>query len=161
MKKTLFSLVFAAVFGLYALFQHTGASTSSVAILATHKTASTVAVKKTAAKAAPIPAKTVQNPTASAGLYKNGTFTGSVADAYYGNVQVRVVTQNGKITDVQFLDYPQGRGTSVRINSYATPILRSEAIQAQSAQVDIVSGASATSGAFKQSLASALSQARA
>lgn len=93
------------------------------------------------------------------GPYRDGTYTGSVADAYYGNVQVQATIQNGFITDVQFLDYPQDRGTSIYINSQATPLLRQEAIQTQNAQVDTVSGATETSGAFRQSLGSALSQA--
>lgn len=92
--------------------------------------------------------------------YKDGTYTGSVADAFYGNVQVKVVIQAGKITDVQFLDYPHDRGTSIEINTQAMPYLKQEAIQAQSAQVDIVSGATQTSQAFRESLSYALSQAK-
>ena len=75
-------------------------------------------------------------------------------------VQVKVVIQNGKITGVQFLQYPNERSRSVEINSYADPILVNEAIQAQSAKVDIVSGATDTSQAFIQSLSNALSQAQ-
>ena len=102
----------------------------------------------------PTPAPTPQ------GQYRDGTYTGNSADAYYGNVQVAAVIQGGKIVDVQFLDHPQDRNRSVMINNYAMPYLTSEAIQAQSAQVDGVSGATATSGAFVQSLSSALSQAK-
>lgn len=91
--------------------------------------------------------------------YKDGTYTGSVTDAYYGNVQVQVTISNGKITDVQFLQYPNDNRTSQFVNSQAMPLLRSEALQAQSANVDIVSGASQTSQAFQQSLSSALQQA--
>ena len=99
-------------------------------------------------------------PTATpAGRYKNGTYTGSVADAFYGNVQVQVTISGGMITNVQFLQYPSDRSTSRFINSQAIPLLQQEAIQAQSAQVSGVSGATATSGAFIQSLGSALSQA--
>jgi len=94
------------------------------------------------------------------GLYRGGEYTGDVADAYYGNVQVRVVIQNGKIADVRFLDYPQDRRTSVRINTIAVPQLTSEAIQAQSATVDIISGATQTSRAFVESLNSALARAK-
>jgi uncharacterized protein with FMN-binding domain len=100
-------------------------------------------------------------PKPVAGQYQDGTYTGSVADAVYGNLQVAAVIQGGKLTDVQFLDYPQDRGQSIRINSYSSPILREEAIAAQSAQVDTVSGATASSGAFRESLASALAQAKA
>lgn len=92
--------------------------------------------------------------------FKDGQYIGISADAYYGNVQVKAIIQNGKITDVQFLDHPQDRQTSVDINDYAMPYLISEAIQAQSANVDTVSGASETSGAFRESLSSALAEAQ-
>jgi uncharacterized protein with FMN-binding domain len=88
--------------------------------------------------------------------YRDGQYTGNVADAYYGNVQVRTTVQGGKITDVQFLTYPSDRRTSQRINNYAVPMLQSEAVQAQSAQVDLISGATLTSQAFAESLQSAL-----
>lgn len=91
--------------------------------------------------------------------YKDGRYTGSVVDAFYGNVQVSVTVSAGKISDLQFLDYPHDRQTSLEINSYATPILKSEALTAQSAKVDVVSGATQTSLAFMKSLDSALSQA--
>jgi len=91
--------------------------------------------------------------------YKDGVYTGSSANAYYGNIQVQVVIQGGKITDVVFLDHPQDRSTSVRINNHAMPILKSEVIQIQDSNVDTVSGATFTSGAFRKSLASALTQA--
>ncbi len=99
-------------------------------------------------------------PVPASSLYKNGEYTGTLADAYYGNVQVKAVIQNGKIANVIFLDYPQDRQTSVRINTQAMPLLKDEAIQAQSATVDIISGATQTSGAFQESLASALSKAK-
>lgn len=102
-----------------------------------------------------------QKATTQTGQYKNGTYTGGSADAYYGNVQVRVTVQSGKIANVEFLDYPQSHQTSVSINSQAMPYLRSEAIQAQSANVNTISGATLTSSAFRQSLQDALNQAKA
>jgi uncharacterized protein with FMN-binding domain len=95
------------------------------------------------------------------GQYKDGTYTGNIIDAYYGNVQVQAVIQAGKITNVQFLDYPHDRRTSQRINKIAGPYLTTEAIQAQSAQVDLISGATLTSEAFVQSLQTALESAHA
>jgi len=92
--------------------------------------------------------------------YKDGQYTGSVADAFYGNIQVKAIIQGGKITDVQFLQYPNDRSNSIRINQQADPYLTQEAIQAQSAQVDIVSGATDSSQAFIQSLSAALTQAK-
>lgn len=94
------------------------------------------------------------------GQYKNGSYTGNVADAYYGYVQVKTVISGGKISDVQFLQHPSDRGTSIEINNYAMPILTQEAIQVQNSNVDIVSGATETSLAFRDSLASALAQAK-
>jgi uncharacterized protein with FMN-binding domain len=91
--------------------------------------------------------------------YKNGTFTGPVTNAYYGMVQVQVVIQNGKISDVKFLDYPHDRRTSQEINAQAMPWLTQEAIQAQSANINIISGATLTSEAFANSLQSALNSA--
>ncbi|MCL4397520.1 FMN-binding protein [Patescibacteria group bacterium] len=92
-------------------------------------------------------------------VYKDGQFTGDSVDAFYGNVQVQVTVAGGKITDVAFLDYPHDRRTSLMINMMATPQLKQEAIAAQNAQVDIVSGATQTSQAFIQSLQSALTKA--
>ncbi len=107
-----------------------------------------------------IPQPTATPVPASSGMYKDGTYTGSVQDAYYGFVQVQVVIASGQITDVKFLQYPNDNPTSQNINSQAMPYLRQEAIQAQSANVSGVSGASATSPAFQASLASALAQAK-
>jgi uncharacterized protein with FMN-binding domain len=74
----------------------------------------------------------------------------------YGTVQVQVVIQGGQITDVQFLNHPSGREESNQINQYAMPILIEEAIASQSADVQVVSGATLTSRAFIDSLQSAL-----
>lgn len=107
---------------------------------------------------APAPASTpVPKPK---GLYADGQYTGSVTDAYYGNVQVQVTISGSKIAGVKFLDYPQDRSTSRAINSQAMPYLIQEALQTQSANVDVISGATFTSQAFVQSLASALTKAK-
>lgn len=97
--------------------------------------------------------------TASTSAYKDGTYTGSTEDAYYGNVQVSATISGGKITNVQFLKYPNTHSTSVYINKQAMPYLQQEAIKAQSSNVNIISGATYTSQAFIQSLSNALSQA--
>jgi uncharacterized protein with FMN-binding domain len=99
-------------------------------------------------------------PAAASGAYKNGTYTGPEVDAFYGLVQVKVVVQNGKISDVQVPEYPTDRRTSQRINQQAVPWLQQEAMQAQSANVDIITGATLTSQAFAQSMQTALDQAQ-
>lgn len=93
--------------------------------------------------------------------YRDGTYTGLSADAYYGSVQVAVVIQGGNLVSVQVLNYPSDRSTSRHINSRALPALRQEAIQSQSAKIDVVSGATLTSRAYRKSLDAALSAARA
>lgn len=94
------------------------------------------------------------------GQYRDGSYTGSVEDAFYGNIQVQAKILNGRIIDVVFLQYPNDNGTSISINSQADPMLMQEAIQVQSANVDIISGASASSQAFRASLINALAQAK-
>jgi uncharacterized protein with FMN-binding domain len=105
---------------------------------------------------APLPSPTAT----SRGAYKNGTYTGPLVDAYYGLVQVQAIVKNGQIFSIQFLNYPHDRRTSQEINSQAMPWLEQEAVQAQSANVDIISGATLTSEAFIQSLRTALLAAR-
>jgi uncharacterized protein with FMN-binding domain len=108
----------------------------------------------------PLKGSTPAVSSSSTGSYKDGTYTGSVANAYYGNVQVQAVISGNKLTDVQFLQYPNDNPNSQYINQQATPYLKQEALQAQSAQVNGITGATLTSQAFTQSLSSALSQAK-
>ena len=92
--------------------------------------------------------------------FKNGSYTGKSADAFYGFIQVKATVSSGKLTNIEFLDHPQDRDNSIAINQYAMPVLKKQAIQVQSAQVDGVSGATDTSQAFMESLGDALAQAR-
>jgi uncharacterized protein with FMN-binding domain len=98
--------------------------------------------------------------SAVAGL-TDGTYTGPTVDAYYGEVQVQAIVQGGRLTAIKVLRYPSDRRTSLYINRQALPRLRDEVIRAQSAHVDIVSGATLTSRAFIRSLDAALKQANA
>jgi uncharacterized protein with FMN-binding domain len=106
------------------------------------------------------PSPTPPPPVQLAGAYKDGVYTGDPKDAYWGNVQVQAVIKGGQLADVQIVDYPNHRRTSVEINNYAMPYLQSEAIQAQSAQVDLISGATLTSEAYARSLQTALLKAK-
>jgi uncharacterized protein with FMN-binding domain len=92
--------------------------------------------------------------------YADGTYVGPVVDAYYGPIQIQAVIQNGRLASVQVLQYPADRRTSISINRQALPMLRDEVVSAQSARVDIISGATLTSEAFLRSLEGALKQAR-
>ncbi|TGS13851.1 FMN-binding protein [Mesorhizobium sp. M2E.F.Ca.ET.209.01.1.1] len=91
--------------------------------------------------------------------YADGVYTGPAADAYYGIIQIQALVQGGRLTALKVLKYPNDRRTSVSINRQALPMLRDEAISAQSADVDIISGATLTSKAFIQSLGGALKKA--
>ncbi len=95
------------------------------------------------------------------GAFKDGTYTGPVTDAYYGNLQVAAVIKGGKLVDVKALQYPSDQGTSREISASSLPKLTQEAISSQSANVNIVSGATQTSEAFQQSLKAALLAAKA
>lgn len=108
----------------------------------------------------PTPTKGVPLKSKNHSLYKDGTYKGSVEDAHYGLVQVEAEIKDGNIVSVNFLQYPNDNNTSRYINESAIPILTEEVLYAQTSQVDIVTGASHSSKAFRKSLATALSNAR-
>ena len=87
----------------------------------------------------------------------DGSFTGDAISMRYGVVQVKITVQNGKITDAQAVKAPSG--SNDRYTQMAVPRLRQQTIAAQSANIQGVSGASFTSYAWYQSLASAIAQA--
>src|SRR3954454_3988139 len=87
------------------------------------------------------------------------TVTGSAASTRYGPVQVRLTIANGKITAVDVLEYPDNNGKDQQINARALPILVSETLKAQSATIDMVSGATYTCDGYLTSLQSALDKA--
>jgi uncharacterized protein with FMN-binding domain len=72
---------------------------------------------------------------------------------------VQLTVKAGKITQVSVVQYPNGNGRDQEINSYALPILTQETTEAQSASIDMVSGATVTSNGYIQSLQSAIDQA--
>lgn len=99
-------------------------------------------------------------PTSSPGAAStptgNRTVSGSVASTPYGPVQVQLVISNGKIVDVRALQLPSAASHSRRVAAMAVPILRTEVLSAQSAQVDSVSGATYTSQGYAESVQYAL-----
>ena len=160
MKRMVVSAVVVAAFAFYAIFSRGELPVQTVT------TVDVVASStgSTTTQSSGTQSTTSQNDTTTStasGLYADGTYTGSEADAMYGIVQVQVVVDGGQITGIEFLSTPSGRDESEEINSFATPILKQEAIEAQSAKVQAVSGATLTSHAFVESLQSALEQAQA
>lgn len=87
------------------------------------------------------------------------TVTGDDEPNRYGDVQVQVTVRGNKLVDVEAVQLPTDRPRSAEISSEAGPILRQEALQAGSAQIDIVSGATFTSESYASSLQSALDKA--
>src|SRR5471030_3428136 len=124
MKKIIILIVvIAGISGLISLMNH---KTSTVA--------NANAPKKAQATATP--------GTETAGAtYKDGSYTGDSIDVGYGPVQAQIVVSGGKITDVNFLKMPSDQPHSVEVTNSSEPILKQETIQAQSAKVDSVSGA--------------------
>lgn len=104
---------------------------------------------------APAPGPTQPSPTTGKA---SGVFTGPTVEMQYGPVQVAIDLESGKITDVKAVQYPVDRPRSQFINSQAVPLLRSEVLQAQSANINVISGATFTSEAFANSLQAAISQ---
>lgn len=160
MKKFLLATL---IIGVFVLFSLLSTQTGALAFLPGSSTDPHAANRSPSTGAVP-PVAGADTPTgtqAPGARYKDGAYTGSVADAQWGYIQVKVMIQGGAITDVQFVQYPNERERSVLINNYADPQLTSEAIQAQSANVDLITGATDTSEAFVQSLSDALTQAQA
>jgi len=85
-----------------------------------------------------------------------GTFTGDSVQTRFGSVQVQISVSGGKITDVKALQLTDEDRRSVQISNRAAPLLRSEVLQAQSANVQTISGATVTSSAYLTSLQAAL-----
>jgi uncharacterized protein with FMN-binding domain len=91
----------------------------------------------------------------------DGIYTGASADTRFGPVQVQITVSDGRITDVQVPEYPANNPRDRQINQRAVPVLVSETTTAQSAEIDMVSGATYTSQGYLTSLQSAIDQARA
>ena len=107
--------------------------------------------------AAPAPATAVAPAPAKSAA--SGTFDGGTAQTQWGPVQVRIEVVKGTIRSAQAIQVPSGNGRDQQINSYAIPILNAAVVQAQSASIQMVSGATITSGGYLQSLQDALNQA--
>jgi uncharacterized protein with FMN-binding domain len=100
----------------------------------------------------------IGSPRAATGA--TGTFTGSVAQTEYGPVQVRIVVAGGRMTDATAVQLPKSSSRSNQLSGRAAPILRQEALSAQSASIDTVSGATFTSAGYRNSLQAALDAAK-
>jgi uncharacterized protein with FMN-binding domain len=156
-KTRLVSILVATlgVLGLLASFHTTAGTSTRTAGAATKGTTPP-------ATTAPPPQRTTPStsapppPTTNTG---NQTVAGDTISTRYGDVQVRVVVSGGRLVDVQAVVLPSDRARSQAISSDAGPLLRNEALRAQSARINTVSGATYTSDGYAQSLQSALDRA--
>jgi uncharacterized protein with FMN-binding domain len=102
---------------------------------------------------------TTSSASSSGATSSSRTVTGPAVDTRWGPVQVEVTTSAGKVTAVNVMEYPTGNPKDQEINSYALPVLVQETLDAQSADIDMVSGATVTSDGYVQSLQAALDEA--
>ena len=117
----------------------------------TRTTPTTTAPRSTAPSKKPTPTPT---PSATKSSAPSGTFTGSNESTNFGPVQVQITVSAGKITAANDVQQP-----SDSIASNAVSQLNSETLQAQSANIQAVSGATYTSDGYISSLQQAVDQA--
>jgi uncharacterized protein with FMN-binding domain len=130
-----------------------GTVAGTAGVLAFHAHASPVTAATTAPTSA-TPTPTATATTSASG--SSGTATGDAVDTRYGPAQVKVTVTGGKITSIEAVQLQGNDPRSVQISSSAAPVLQQEALAAQSADIDVVSGATYTSESYAQSLQSAL-----
>ena len=148
------------------------ASTATIVVLAfgyhtsTNKTSPVASPAATPAISTPAPSSSTPTPTATKSpapattqVTTTKTYTGDVAQTRWGPLQVKITVTDSKITAVDVVQYPNGNPKDREINSYALPTLVQSTLSNQSAQIDMVSGATVTSDGYVQSLQSALDQA--
>jgi uncharacterized protein with FMN-binding domain len=136
------------------------ATVSGIVLLLSLKPASDPTSASASGAAAQPTAAAQESPQGGAAAAGTATVTGAVAQTQYGAVQVRLTVSNGKITKAEAVQAPKG-GTSDQKTALSVPKLNQEAVTAQSANIDSVSGATYTSGGYKQSLQSALDKVKA
>ncbi|MFK0111323.1 FMN-binding protein [Streptomyces sp. NPDC091217] len=143
---------------LLALKPHTSPTVVTGSVAQAQAPAPSSSSSSSSSSASPAPGATGSK-SGSSKVTGTKTVTGDTVQTRWGPVQVRVTIKSGKITDVTAVQYPSDNPRDQQINSYALPQLRSEALAAQSAKIDTVSGATYTSGGYQQSLQSALDSA--
>lgn len=145
--------LFSTVAALVLLFSYRTSTDSGAPAVAATAPAAEPGTTSPTTGASPSPSA---SGSAGTGSTAAKTYTGSTVATRWGDVQVTITVTNGKITDVQVPVYPSGNGRDQEINAYALPVLTQETLQAQSADIDTVSGATVTSDGYLQSLQAAL-----
>jgi uncharacterized protein with FMN-binding domain len=114
------------------------------------------------ATATPAPTQDTSGATTngSAAQYADGTYKGAAVGEPWGTFEVEAIIKSGQLVDVKLVAEPGDRHSS-QINNIAVPMLTQSAIANQSANIDLVSGATWTSESYAESLQSALDAAHA
>ncbi len=163
MKRIVLS-VLGTVIGLVGLLSfkshgHTAVGATQLPSAALNRTGAPATSPGSSSTGAPPDPSSSPTGSASATSKPGRNYDGSAVETQYGTVQVRVAVTGTKITDVSFLQLTSTDDRSAYINSQAGPMLLQETLTAQSAKVDVISGATYTSEGYLQSLQSALDQA--
>jgi uncharacterized protein with FMN-binding domain len=88
---------------------------------------------------------------------KDGTYLGrEVSAGTHGDVQLRIQVAGGKMTVIKVVKSPELSAPSKRITDAAFERMTAEALREQSAEVDIVGGATESCEAYIESLQSAI-----
>ena len=93
------------------------------------------------------------------GSSASGTYTCDAVSTRFGDVEVEITVEDGQITESRVTQVPWDDHKDQEINAYAVPVLNEEAVDAQNADIDMVSGATYTSEGYIQSLQSAIDRA--
>ena len=145
--------------GLAAWFAHAAQATASTTSSAVGAAAASAAGSGgTGSLIASLDTSSASGAGTAASTTATTSFTGTAVTTRYGTVRVAITTANGSITDVQAVSLPSG-GKNTAFSNRAAPVLHTEALAAQSAGIDIVTGATYTSNGYIQSLQAAIDQA--
>ena len=156
MKRAALALM-STLAGLVVLLGFKVTPLAATAASSTPASASTSSATSGSPSAAPGTTGSSSTPTGSSSTTAQ-TITGQSYSTRYGDVQVQVTLVGTTITDVTPITLPDGNPRDTQINTAATPVLEQEAVSAQSADIQMVSGATYTSQGYVQSLQSALDQ---
>jgi uncharacterized protein with FMN-binding domain len=150
--------VMSTISGLVLLFSyHTSRNEASTAVVGPGSSGGSASASGSSSGASSGQSSGSSNGSANSAA--SGTYTGDSVMTRWGAVQVEITVSDGKITAAEAVEYPQANARDRQINASALPVLAQEATQAQSADIDAVSGATVTSDGYIQSLQSAIDQA--
>ncbi|MDX6310818.1 MAG: hypothetical protein QOF44_282 [Streptomyces sp.] len=142
------------VTALLALKPHTQATVALPQAAASPTTPSASA--SSPASASPSASSSTKSKKSTKSTTTTKTVTGDTIQTRYGPVQVQITLKAGKLTAVNVLQVPNDNPRDAQIAQYSVPVLTQEALAAQSASINSVSGATYTSQGYTSSLQSAL-----